>query len=37
MFGIPETRCVAAEGVDIWGADVAAILEEAKAKVRALR
>ena len=37
MFGIPETHCVAAEGVDIWGADVTAILEEAKAKVRALR
>lgn len=37
MFGIPETHCVAAEGVDIWGADVKALLEEAKAKARALR
>lgn len=36
MFGIPETHCVAAEGTDVWGADVAALLEEAKAKARAL-
>lgn len=37
MFGIPETCCVVAEGTDIWGADVSAILEEAKERVRALK
>lgn len=37
MFGIPETHCVAAEGTDIQGADMAAIMEDAKARVRALR
>ena len=30
MFGIPETHCVAAEGLDIWGNDVPAILERAE-------
>ena len=29
MFGIPETHCVAAEGLDIWGNDVPALLEQA--------
>lgn len=37
MYGISETHCVVAEGTDIWGADVAAILEEAKERVRALK
>lgn len=30
MFGIPETYCVVAEGLDIWGNDVDAILAKAK-------
>lgn len=30
MFGIQETHCVAAEGLDIWGNDVEAILSKAK-------
>lgn len=33
MFGIPATHCVAAEGLDIWGNDVSAILEQAKTEL----
>lgn len=36
MFGIPETHCVAAEGLDIWGSDVPAILARAEAKLSEL-
>ena len=31
FYGIQETSCVKAEGLDVYGADVCAILEEAKA------
>ena len=27
FYGIPEVKCIKAEGLDIWGADVEAILE----------
>lgn len=30
FYGIGETRCIKAEGLDIWGADEAALLDEAK-------
>ena len=33
MFGIPETRMFKAEGLDIWGADEAAIMASAKAEI----
>lgn len=33
MFGIPETKCFKAEGLDIEGADVAMILREAKRRI----
>lgn len=36
MFGIPETRCVAAEGLDIRGADVEAVLLRAEGELSAL-
>lgn len=36
FFGIAEVQCLAAEGLDVWGADVEAILSEAKARARAL-
>lgn len=35
FYGIPETLCFAAEGLDIEGADVDAILREAAAKIDA--
>jgi len=34
FYGIPDTECIQAEGLDIWGANVAAIMEEAKRKIR---
>lgn len=30
FYGIPDTRCIKAEGLDIMGADTAAIMQEAK-------
>lgn len=33
MFGIPEFRCISAEGLDIWGNDADAIVEEAISKI----
>lgn len=33
FYGIGETACVTAEGLDIWGADVAGIMEEAKRRL----
>lgn len=33
FYGIGETACIKAEGLDIWGADTAAILEEAKSRI----
>lgn len=36
MFGIPEVRCVAAEGLDIRGNDVEAILSKAERELDAL-
>ena len=36
MFGIPETRFVAAEGLDIVGIDVEAQLDKARAQIAAL-
>ena len=30
LFGISDVRCIKAEGLDIWGADVSAIMEKAK-------
>ena len=30
FYGIPDVRCIRAEGLDIWGADVEAILETAR-------
>lgn len=30
FYGIGETKCVKAEGLDIWGADTAELLKEAK-------
>ena len=33
FYGIPEVSLVKAEGLDIWGADPAAILEKAKAEL----
>lgn len=34
FYGIPDTLCIRAEGLDIWGADAAAILEKAKMEIR---
>ena len=34
FFGVEQVECFTAEGLDIWGADVAAIMEEAKGTVR---
>lgn len=34
FFNIPDVRFCAAEGLDIWGADVNAIMDTAKAKVK---
>ena len=36
MFGIPETRFVAAEGLDIVGVDVEAQLDKARAQLARL-
>lgn len=36
MFGIPDSRCVAAEGLDIRGADPEAILIQAEGELAAL-
>ena len=36
MFGIPETRFVAAEGLDIVGIDVEAQMDKARAQIAAL-
>lgn len=36
FFGIGDVQCLAAEGLDVWGADVAAIMAEAKARAGAL-
>ena len=33
FYGIPEVCLVKAEGLDIWGADAAAILEQAKSRI----
>lgn len=33
FYGINEIKCVKAEGLDIWGADVETILEEAKKSI----
>ena len=33
FYGVPETELVKAEGLDIAGADAAAILNEAKARI----
>lgn len=37
MFGIPETRCVVAEGLDVVGADIEAALAKAAAELAAIR
>lgn len=36
FYGIRDVRLVSAEGLDIWGADPAAILEEAKKRIPAI-
>ena len=36
MFGIPDARCVAAEGLDVWGNDPQSILSRAQEEARAL-
>ena len=36
MFGIPETRLVAAEGLDIVGIDVEARLDKAREQIAQL-
>ena len=36
MFGIPDARCVAAEGLDVWGNDPQGILSRAQEEARAL-
>ena len=33
LYGIADVRLVKAEGLDIWGADVAAIMEQAKREI----
>ena len=33
FFGVEKVECFTAEGLDIWGADVGAIMEEAKRKI----
>lgn len=33
FFGIEDVRCVSAEGLDIWGADVAGLMAQAKQKI----
>ena len=36
LFGIEEIHCLMAEGLDIWGADVSAIMEKAKQQAEKL-
>ena len=36
MFGIPETVCIKAEGLDLFGADVPDIMKRAKKEIEAL-
>lgn len=36
MFGIPETRCIQAENLDMVGADVEAELDRARAQIKGL-
>ena len=36
LFGIESVRCLMAEGLDIWGADVAGIMEKAKLEAEKL-
>lgn len=33
FFEISEVRCIRAEGLDIWGADIASIMEDAKKNI----
>lgn len=33
FYGIEKTECIKAEGLDVWGADVNAIMEQAKSKL----
>ena len=33
FYGIPEVQCVSAQGLDVYGADVSKILEEAKQSI----
>lgn len=36
MLGIPQAHCLSAEGLDVWGNDPQAILEEAKGQAEKL-
>ena len=36
MFGIPETVCIKAEGLDLFGADIPDIMKRAKKEIEAL-
>ena len=36
MLGVPEAHCLAAQGLDIWGADPDAILSQAEQDAAAL-
>ena len=36
MFGIPDSRCVAAENLDVWGTDVEQVLRQAEERAGAL-
>ena len=36
MFGIPDSRCVAAENLDVWGTDVEQVLRQAEERTDAL-
>lgn len=36
MLGIPQAHCLSAEGLDVWGNDPQAILEQAKAQAEKL-
>lgn len=36
LFGVEQVHCLMAEGLDIWGADVAAIMEKAKLEAEKL-
>lgn len=36
MLGIPQAHCLSAEGLDVWGNDPQAILEEAKVQAQKL-